>query len=87
MAVSKLIRNCIKCKKLRGSCQTQKMSDLPRDRLDPAPPFTYCGVDYAGPWLVKEGRKSVKRYCALFTCLVSRSVHLEVATSLSTDHF
>ena len=24
---------------------------------DPAPPFTYCAVDYFGPWYIKEGRK------------------------------
>ena len=36
---------------------------------------------------MREGRKSLKRYGALFTCLVSRAVHVEVATSLSTDAF
>ena len=26
--------------------QTQKMSDLPGDSLEPFPPFTSCAVDY-----------------------------------------
>ena len=63
------------------------MANLPEDRLEPAPPFTFCAVDYFGPWHIKEGRREVKRYGVLFTCLASRAVHLEVASSLSTDSF
>ena len=63
------------------------MADLPEDRLTPAPPFTYVGVDYFGPYVTKEGRKERKRYGALFTCLVSRAVHIEVAHTLDTDSF
>ena len=63
------------------------MSDLPEDRLESSPPFTYCAVDYCGPWHVKEGRKEVKKYIALFTCMASRAVHLEVSNSLETDSF
>ena len=63
------------------------MANLPEDRLEPAPPFTFCAVDYFGPWHIKEGRREVKRYGVLFTCLASTAVHLEVANSLSTDSF
>jgi hypothetical protein len=76
-----------KCRKLRGSLQEQKMADLPEDRLDPAPPFTYSAVDYFGPGLIKEGRRQVKRYGVLFTCLASRAIHLETANSLDTSSF
>ena len=63
------------------------MANLPEDRLEPAPPFTHCGVDYFGPWLIKEGRKELKRYGVLFTCLSSRAIHLEVSATLETDSF
>ena len=66
---------------------TQKMADLPEDRLEENPPFTYSAVDYFGPFYIKEGRRELKRYGVLFTCMVSRAVHLEVATSLTTDSF
>lgn len=86
-AVSRVISKCVTCRKLRGSLQQQKMSDLPKDRLDPAPPFTYCAVDYFGPFLIKEKRSLVKRYGVLFTCMASRAIHLEAANSLSSSSF
>ncbi len=74
--------------KLKNPAQTQKMSDLPTCRVDSSSlPFSYTGVDYFGPFTIKNGRKEVKRYEVLFTCLVSRAVHLEVASSLDADSF
>ena len=63
------------------------MANLPSSRVEPAPQFSYCAVDYFGPWYIKEGRKEVKRYGALFTCLASRAIHIEVAHSMETDSF
>ena len=47
-------------------------------------PFTFCGVDMFGPFVVKNGRKEMKRYGAVYTCLSSRAIHIEVMYSLST---
>ena len=63
------------------------MASLPKDRICEEPPFTYCGVDLFGPFVVKEGSKELKRYGTLFNCLSSRTIHIEVANSLSTDCF
>ena len=86
-AVHQLISSCVTCRRTKAPPQDQKMADLPKDRLTPAPPFTYVGVDYFGPFTTKQGRKEQKRYGALFTCLVSRAVHIEIANSLETDSF
>lgn len=62
------------------------MAPLPEARLSPyVRPFSYVGLDYFGPLLVKVGRSHVKRWIALFTCLTVRAVHLEVASSLTTE--
>ena len=63
------------------------MADLPSDRMQEAPPFTYCAVDYLGPFYIKEKRKELKRFGCLFTCLTSRAVHIEISNTLETDSF
>ena len=85
--VSRLIYHCVICRRLRAAVQGQKMADLPPDRLEPAPPFSYCGVDYFGPWIIKERRKELKRYGVLFTCFVTRAIHLEVANTMTTNSY
>lgn len=81
--VSSVIFRCIKCRKFRGRFECQKMSDLPADRLEQTPPFTYVGLDTFGPWPVltrrtRGGQANSKRWAILFTCLCVRAVHIEV---------
>ena len=84
--VRSLIFRCVGCRVQRGAVGVQKMADLPADRTSNSdPPFTYCGADMFGPFIIKEGRKYPKRYCVLFTCLSSRAVHIEVTEKMDTD--
>lgn len=84
---SSIIHNCTTCRRLRRPMETQKMADLPADRVEVAAPFTHSGCDVFGPFQVRDGRKHCKRYGLLFTCLASRAVHIEVLEDLSTDCF
>ena len=59
------------------------MADLPACRLTETAPFTHCGVDIFGPFIVKQRRSEVKRYGAMFTCMTSRAVTF----SLDNDSF
>ncbi len=43
--------------------------------------------DCFGPFYIKKGRKELKRYGLLFTCMCSRVVHVEMLDYLSTDAF
>ena len=63
------------------------MADLPQDRLKEEAPFTYCSVDMLGPFEIKERRNTLKSYGALFTCLASRVIHIEMTKSIDTDSF
>jgi hypothetical protein len=87
-AVRAVITSCVRCRRFRRPVQEQKMANLPSCRIDASlPPFSYVAVDYFGPFLVKDGRKELKRYGVVSTCMVSRAVHLEVAKSLETNMF
>ncbi|KAL4008773.1 hypothetical protein ACER0C_002625 [Sarotherodon galilaeus] len=85
-AIRKVLSKCTVCRRLHGIVGQQQMADLPQNRVTPdEPPFTRTGVDYFGPFEVKRGRSTMKRYGVIFTCLAIRAVHLEVAASLDTD--
>lgn len=74
------------CRVSKTVPNTPAMAPLPKVRLTPfVRPFTYVGLDYFGPVLVKQGRSNVKRWVALFTCLSIRAVHMEVVHTLSTE--
>lgn len=82
-----LVSRGVICRKPPSAPQQQKLADLPEDRVQPAAPLAYCGVDYFGPFTVKEGRKEVKRYGVIFKCMASRAIHIETANTLETDAF
>ena len=70
------------------------MSNLPEAHLAiNQPPFTNTGIDYFGPFTVKQGRRTRStdgtstRYGAIFTCLSTRAVHIELVGNLSTNNF
>ena len=64
------------------------MGQLPAARTTPAPPFQTTGVDYAGPFTLKQGytRKPVliKAYLAIFICFCTKA---EVVSNLTTEAF
>ena len=66
---------------------TQKMANLPEDRLEPSDPFTYSAVDFFGPFYINEGGSEKKKCGVIFTCMASRAVHIETANTLSKDSF
>lgn len=86
-AVAQYIRQCVPCRRARRPPEEQRMADLPSDRIEPSPPFTYCGMDCFGPFYTKQGRKEYKRYGLLFTCLCSRAIHLEMLEDMTADAF
>ena len=76
------------CKKQNAMVGKQLMDDLPIARLQIShPPFYSVGTDFCGPYQIKQARHLVKQYIYVFTCLTTRTVHIEVAHSLSTDFF
>lgn len=83
--VKKVSSRCQWCRVHTATPSPPKMGPLPRARLEAFQrPFTCIGLDYCGPMYVKVGRSQAKRWIAVFTCLSTRAIHLEVAHSLSS---
>ena len=84
--VRRVLGRCTVCRKHRNP-ESQKMANLPAERVAIEPAFTHTGMDYFGPFYVKQNRSQAKRYGVIFTCLSTRAVHVEVAEDLSADSF
>ena len=86
--IKTVLSKCFYCKVRRAKRMYPKMADLPEGRMAwNEPPFSHCGVDLFGPFQIKHGRKRLKRWGVIFTCLTIRAVHLEVVESIDTDDF
>ena len=82
-------RDCMVCKRRAPKAMQQMMGQLPSHRVNAALCFLNTGLDYAGPIYLKRGnpRKPsiTKGYLALFICLATRAVHIEVVSDQKTD--
>ncbi|GFX86177.1 integrase catalytic domain-containing protein [Trichonephila clavipes] len=67
------------------------MGDLPAHKVTPSRPYSVCGVDYAGPINIlryrSRGAKTTKGYIALFVCLATKALHLELVSDLTYEAF
>lgn len=88
-AINRVLRRCVTCFRVKPKDTEQLMGDLPKCRVTVAEPFEKTGVDYAGPVFLKQGRSRapVKGYIAVFVCLCTKAIHLELVTSMSTESF
>ena len=58
---------------------------LPECRVKEDFPFANTGVDFAGPLHVKN--PELKVWIVLYTCCVTRAVHLDLVPDMSTEAF
>lgn len=87
-AVKKVVYNCQFCKNQKAKPQIPRMGQLPSCRVNQTTrPFIKTGVDLFGPYEVTVNRRHKKRYGVLFTCMVTRAIHLELAYDLSSNSF
>ena len=89
--IKAILHRCVTCIRWRATTGQQLMGDLPAARVTPARPFLHVGVDYAGPLTLLRtrgrGQRTHKGYIALFVCLSTRAVHLELVSDYSTEAF
>ena len=82
--IRKVIKNCVRCKRYDARSKPLVEAPLPVHRIKEAAVFEVLGIDYAGPLIVREGQKV---WIVIFTCAVYQTIHLEIATSMSTENF
>ena len=67
------------------------MGELPKARVRHSLPFERAGVDYAGPINVRlsktRGKGTLKGYIAIFVCMATRAVHIEVVEDYTSEAF
>ena len=88
--VKKIVHQCVVCRKSEGNPYLgPSPPPLPEFRLKEDPPFTYTGVDFAGPLYVKasSATASSKVWICLYTCCVVRAVHLDIVPDMTTAAF
>ena len=86
--IKRLLRKCVTCRKVIGKpYQPPDPFPLVMERTQMTQPFQVTGVDFTGALYVRGPEGEMKVYVCLFTCAVTRAVHLEVVTNLSVETF
>lgn len=92
IAIRSVVDHCYPCLRQKKCNAEQLMGQLPSSRVRPSRAFLHTSVDYSGLFLVK--RYNVRRvriidkvYVAVFVCMATRAVHLELVSALTTEAF
>ncbi|XP_018307413.1 uncharacterized protein [Mycetomoellerius zeteki] len=89
--VRKVIRTCVRCFRFDSNNVQPKMGNLPAVRVSEAIPFSNTGIDFCGPFYIKErkfrNKTRIKVYVCIFVCMSVKAVHLEIVSDLTTDGF
>ena len=85
----RVLLKCLICKHQKTVRCTQKMGDLPPERVKTwvHAGFVDVGLDFLGPIIIKEGKATRKVWICLFVDANSRAVHLEVCPDMTTEEF
>lgn len=89
--IKSIVGRCRICTVMAKKNREQLMASLPLSRTLMDRPFTRTGVDFAGPYDIKNytGRACLitKGYVCLFVCFATRAIHLEAVSDLSSNTF
>ncbi|XP_055714253.1 uncharacterized protein LOC129808500 [Phlebotomus papatasi] len=86
----RIIRQCVTCFKVKPVPMTHIMSDCHPSRVTAVHAFHQTGVDFCEPVYIRAPVRSktrLKMYIALYICLSTRAIHIELVSDLTTDAF
>ncbi|KAJ0178490.1 hypothetical protein K1T71_006313 [Dendrolimus kikuchii] len=89
--VKKCYRECITCLRYSRQKTNPFMGQLPAVRLKPERAFKSTGVDFTGfikmRYAPGRGSRAYKGYICIFICMVTRAMHLEAVSDLTSEGF
>ena len=87
----RIAASCVRCMFLNHRLEGQQMAPLPAALQVPAPPWTYIGLDYAGPFTCAKGRRTrsnpgtVKVWALVIACLGTKAVSIRLVQGYGTE--
>ena len=86
--VKKILHGCTICHRLQGKPYSPPIPPaLPSFRVTKDQSFTFTGVDLASQLYIKENGEMCKTYVSIYTCAVSRAVHLDTVPDLTAEAY
>ncbi len=85
-----VIHKCTVCRRFQGRPYASPPAPpLPSFRVTEVRPFSYTGVDFAGPLYVRDtvGSTARKVWLCLYTCCATRAAHLDIVQDMTTEAF
>lgn len=86
-----ILRKFVICCKANPVGAVQLMGQLPQVRTTAARPFLNVGVDYCGPFFIRDrirrNAKLYKAYVAIFVCMCTKAVHIELVEDMTAESF
>lgn len=91
-AIRSVISGCVKCFRAHPRLAPPPlMGDLPAFRIGQLKPFSSAAVDYAGPFDISlaraRGARTYKGYICVFVCTVTKAVHFELVSELTSEAY
>lgn len=88
-SVHRLIKKCVACQRFNNrTFKPPAGTLLPAERVNETNPFKITGIDYTGHFYVQSDQQTANKvYILIFTCFVTRAVHLELLNDMTTEAF
>lgn len=89
--VRQFVRKCNRCFRFTSTLGQQMMGALPAARITPSRPFSHTAMDYSGAVMLRSsrgrGHHATKGYIAVFVCLATKAIHIEIVSDLTAIAF
>jgi hypothetical protein len=89
LQVKRVLAQCLSCKRRKGGpFKVPLPPPLPWFRVTEQRPFSSVGLDYLGPLQISTENGNVQKiWICLYTCAVTRAIHLEVVPQMNSEQF